>query len=317
MAVTSSTSKAALDQLKKKIQSTNTDGQHVRKFNLDPERSKDSRLALLIEDNVPQISLVSFAINNIGSDGFGSTPDKTTVATRLSAGDGGVKHLVVTQWQKLFPKGVLLTDIANVICFLIAIYLLLIPLENLMYNASQGNNVPIFSGIAYISLAVAESELITEFQKELKVIQNQWHELQKKMVDDPMFVKHSEKLKELFVNAKSSLLNFVSTHMENSAIPATVQSLGATESSPAPDNQEKNLQRVKEITHHYIKFLDMELTANLDTITHFLFENSTDNINSLMEKIFRYYIYHNLKTTRGRRELRILSEIITNGQFDQ
>ncbi|MAI13490.1 MAG: hypothetical protein CMM15_05690 [Rhodospirillaceae bacterium] len=311
MAITSSTSKRALDQLKKTIQSTNTDGQHVRNFNLDPERRVDSCLALLVDKTVPQISLVSFAINNIGSDGFGSTPDKNTVATRLSAGDGGVKHLVVTQWQKLFPKGVILTDIASVVSYLITIALLEIPLDNIEYNQSKGDSVAFLSTIAAISLATAELEVIEEFQKEIKVIQNQWHELQKKIIDDPMFVKHSEKLKELFVNAKSSLLNFVSTHLENST------TLGAAESSPASENQDKLNQKGKEISHHYVEFLDMELTANLDTITHFLFEKSTNNINSLLEIIFRHYIYHNLKTTRGRRELRILSEIITNGHFDQ
>ena len=148
-----------------------------------------------------------------------------------------------------------------------------IPLENLAYNMSKDTNVPFFSTIAYIAIAAAEAEAITGLQKEITIIQNQWHELQKKIVDDPMFVKHSEKLKEIFANAKSSLLNFISTYLENNT------TLGATESSPAPHNQEKVLQKVKATSKVHVEILDKEVTADQDHIAYFLFENPTGNIN--------------------------------------
>lgn len=314
--------KTALDELKRKLKKTDNDENVIRNFNRDPKRTEDSLVALLFENTVSQIPSANFATNSIGTDGMGSTEDLSTIATKIKSSDGTIKNLVVTQWQKLFPNEVIANDVVTLVTYLIWICVLAIPINNISNNIADGDGDIILSNAAVFSLVAVEIGIIVVYIKpELIKIKQQWFKLQNEIVDDPIYAKHSERIKELFVNAKNQLLDAFSIVFDSPTTAVTetgdvgvteTLGVGATEGS---GNQDTSRLKAKETLKTYLTLLDEEFMENKDTIALYLFENSTKDIRHLLEQIFSSYIYKNSIKAKTKKHLKILSEILQFGYF--
>lgn len=314
--------KTALDELKRKLKKTDNDENVIRNFNRHPKRTEDSLVALLFENTFSQIPSVNFATNSIGTDGMGSTEDLSTIATKIKSRDGPIKNLVVTQWKKLFPNEVIANDVETLVTYLIWICVIAIPIDEISNNVADGDGDFILSGSAVFSLVAVEIAIIVVYIKpELIKIRQQWLKLQNEIVDDPMYAKHSEKIKELFVNVKTRLLDAFSiifdsrttavTETADVGVTLTVGD-GATEGS---GNHDPSQLKAKETLKTYLTLLDKELMENKDTIALYLFQNSTKDISHLLEQIFSHYIYKNTINAKTKKHLKILSEILRFGYF--
>ena len=304
--------KTILDELKRKLKKTDNDENVIRNFNR--QRTEDSLVALLFENTVSQIPPVYFATNSIGIDGIGSTEDLSTIATKIKSSDGTIKNLVVTQWKTLFPNEGIANDVETLVTYLIWICVIAIPINKISNNIADGEGDLILSGSAVFSLVVVEIAIIVVYIKpELIKIRQQWLKLQNEIVDDPMYAKHSEKIKELFVNAKTRLLNAFSLVFDSRTTDVTeTADAGATEGS---GNQDPSRLKAKETLKTYLTLLDKELMENKDTIALYLFQNATKDISHLLEQIFSSYIYKNTINARTKKHLKILSEILRFGHF--
>ena len=314
--------KPALDELKRKLKQTDNDENVIRNFNRHPKRTEDSLVALLFENTFSQIPSVNFATNSIGTDGMGSTEDLSTIATKIKSSDGTIKNLVVTQWKKLFPNDVIANDVETLVTYLIWICVIAIPIDKISNNIADGQGDFILSNAAAFSLIAVEIAIIVgDIKPELIKIRQQWFKLQNEIVDDPMYAKHSEKIEELFVNAKTQLLNAFSivfdsrttamTETADVGLTLTVGD-GVTEGS---GNQDTSRLKAKETLKTYLTLLDKELMENKDTIALYLFQNATKDISHLLEQIFSSYIYKNTINARTKKHLKILSEILRFGHF--
>ena len=152
------------------------------------------------------------------------------------------------------------------------------------------------------ALGILEFQILEAYTNEWKNIIDDWKKLQKDIVDDPLFGKHSEKLKELFQNAKSYLLNIINSFQEN--FTTDVQPLSI---------DDKSVSRYIEIRKRRCVQIDNAMTNDQDLIVSFLFQHSMQDLESLLKYIFFHYVYKTTIHPEEKEKLDMLSEVLHYG----
>ena len=301
------TEKTTIDRIKQKLKAGG--GSDIAKvlynFNISHQSETDGLVALVWPaGQVSSIPAVNGAVGDLNNseDGFGTNATKDTVATTVPSNDGSSKNLVVTRWRNIIPRGTVIEDIIIVYIG----FLVLLHLYATMTAIADGPYSNIFfllmKSIALISVETLEVEILEEYTNEWKNIIDSWKTLQKDIVDDPLFGKHSEKLKELFQNAKSYLLNIINSFQEN-----------FTTNVQPSSTDEKSVSKYIEIQNRRSVQIDNAMTNDQDLIVSFLFQHSMQDLESLLKYIFFHYVYKTTIHPEEKEKLEMLSEVLHYG----
>lgn len=301
------TEKTIIDRLKEKLKASG--GSDIAKvlynFNIRATSETDGLVAVLLPtgqlSSIPAVNGAVGDLNN-SEDGFGSNATKDTVATKVRSNDGSSKNLVVTRWRNIIPRGTVIEDIISVYIGFMVLFRLYATMTAIADGPYSNIFFALMKSIALISIETLEVEILEEYKKELKNILNEWKTLQKDIVDDPLFGKHSQKLKELFQNAKSSLLNIINSFQENFM----------TDVQPT-STEDESLSKYIEIQNRRCVQIDNAMTNDEDLIVSFLFQHSTQDLESLLKYIFFHYVYKTTIHPQEEEKLDMLSEVLHYG----
>lgn len=301
------TEKTTIDRLKKKLKAAGGSdiANVVHSFNISPQSETDGLVALVLPaGQLSSIAPVNEALADLknSDDDFGTTSTQDTVATKVPSNDGSSKNLVVTRWRNIIPRGTVIEDIIIVYIG----FLVMLQLHAMIAAIDDGpvNNAffDVVKAFAAAALGLLDLKVLDEYAMEWKNILNEWKTLQKDIVDDPLFGKHSQKLKELFQYAKSYLLNIINSFQENFT----------TDVQP-PSIDDKSVSRYIEIRNRRCVQIDNAMTNDEDLIVSFLFQHSTQDLGSLLKYIFFHYVYKTTIHPQEKEKLDMLSEVLHYG----